>query len=111
MYINRFLGRSMNFQNGLSVGFNWVYGNGFTSKTSAVLVSFHHPKSITWRWVLRWHKPTQWLTLPKVTRWFPTGQSKSLMGSYQLVLPIGGALALDYQPHMWKTPAVKTNRD
>ena len=52
MYINRFLGRSLHFKNGFHIGFNWMHGNGHSSKTAAVLAGYHHPNSITWRWSL-----------------------------------------------------------
>lgn len=100
-YINKFLGRSIQFRNGLSVGFNWVHGNGSTSKTSATLAAYHHPDSITWRWALYWQKPQSLLCLPRLTVWRPGGR-KSRMGSYTLTLPLVGALSLSWQQHMFR---------
>lgn len=55
--IDRFLGLTLRFSNGLSVGWAWVHGNGETTKTSAVIAAYHRPDSITWRWALYYAPP------------------------------------------------------
>lgn len=48
----------------LFLGFTWMHdGQGYSSHTSAVIASWHRPKSITWRWVLTWHRPYRWRVL------------------------------------------------
>lgn len=41
---------------GFFFGFKWQWHDGGSSKTSAVIASYHHPKSITWRWAMIWSK-------------------------------------------------------
>lgn len=100
MYVNRFLGRSLQFTNGYSVGFNWVHGNGETSKTSAILAGFHHPDSITWRWALYWEKPALKTWRPSVYRWKPRPTAE--YGSAGIYLPLLGGLTLSWQAHMFR---------
>ena len=102
-HVNQFHGRSIRFGSGLSVGFNWVHGNGRTSKTSAVLASYHHPESITWRWALDWVRPTKLLVLPRVQHWKPNPQAT--MGSFSILLPLIGAFAFRWQAHMFRKAA------
>ena len=98
MHINRFLGRSVQFRNGLSLGFHWVHGNGETSKTSAILASYSPPWSLTWGWALYWDRPQRPWRLPKVSRWAPAPGSG--YGSLSLMLPLVGGLSLKWQPLM-----------
>lgn len=82
---------------GLRAGFTWVYGgDGTSSKTSAMLASYHHPGSITWRWAIYWSKPHRitW----RVVSWFRC----SGYNRYGLTLPFIGALTLQTQPHMFR---------
>ena len=97
--IYRYLGRSLSYR-GLSVGWNWVHGNGYTSKTSASIASYHHPDSITWRWALYYHLPRGWKSL---FRWPRIDWRNSANYLYCSVnLPFVGGLSLTTQAHMWK---------
>jgi len=89
MYINTFFGRSVEFNNGFKIGFNWVHGNGRTSKTSACLAAYHPPSSITWLWALYWSKPEGW----------KPSAGKLWNGAY-VRLPLVGALELRWQRAM-----------
>jgi hypothetical protein len=97
-HINRFLGRSIEFKSGFSIGFNWVHGNGETSRTSAILAGYHPSWSLTWGWALYWDRPTAWLAMPAVSRWKPS--PKSGYGSLTVTLPVGGSLQVKWQPLM-----------
>ena len=82
MYIHTYFGRSLVFDNGLKVGFNWVHGNGRSSKSSAVLAAYHPPRSITWIWALYWKKPTGWL--PRVRKgWKMIGLELPMLGGLE----------------------------
>lgn len=49
------------FHGQLFVGFQWVSdGTGYCSRRSAIVASWHHRRSITWRWALYWHRPRCW---------------------------------------------------
>lgn len=94
MHINTYFGRSLVFDNGFKVGFNWVHGNGRTSKTSAVIAGYHPQRSITWLWALYWNKPAGWML----------SMGKLWDGVY-VRLPLLGALELRWQAAMpRKTP-------
>lgn len=95
-YINRFHGWSIELRNGLKLGFNWIHGNGKTSKTSAVIAAFHHPESITWRWALDWIKPVKMFVLPSVRVW------NKHSGSVNVTFPIVGGFTFRWQQHMWR---------
>lgn len=97
MYVNRFFGYSLHFANGLSVGFNWVHGNGKTSKTSACLIGYHPPKSVTWRWAIYWEKPSNALAPPSFNKWCGPGGH----GFVSVQLPIIGGLTFRWQPR-WR---------
>jgi hypothetical protein len=88
--IDKFLGRRIVFRNGLSLGFSWTHGNGCSSKTSAMIASFHPPRSITWLWAVYWIKP-RWNTTPHATR----GHR-----SWSIGLPLLGSLMLITQAEM-----------
>lgn len=94
--IYRFLGRSIHFSNGFSLGFHWVHGNGSTSKTSAVLAAYHPPSSITWGWCLDWNRPQRLAVWPKLSRWNPAKG----YGSLSLTLPLIGGFTVRWQPLM-----------
>lgn len=96
-YINRFHGWSIEFGNGFKLGFNWVHGNGKTSKTSAVIAGFHHPKSITWRWAIYWIKPKKLFVFPSFRIW------NKCTGSAEITLPLIGGLSFNWQQNMWRT--------
>lgn len=98
MRIHRFHGRSVHFANGLGLGFNWVHGNGDTTKTSAILAGYHPPWSLTWGWALYWERPQRPWRLPKVSRWAPAAGSG--YGSLSIMLPLVGGLTLNWQPLM-----------
>jgi hypothetical protein len=91
--VDRFYGWSYHFSNGFSIGFNWIHGNGRTSKSSAVIAAYHHPNSITWRWALEWVKPKGLLPL------FRAWGNKSY-GSVSFYLPVFGGFYLRWQQHM-----------
>lgn len=102
MYIQKFLGRQLRFNNGLNVGFSWVHCNGETSKRSAMLAGFHPPRSITWLWALYWIRPGKLFCVPKITLWkAPSGST----GTTTLTLPILGGLSLSWQQAMWRDAA------
>lgn len=105
MRIDRYFGRSLVFDNGLSIGFNWMHCSGVSTKSCATLIAYHHPRSITWRFALRWTKPSKLVWWPQLKRWVPSA-SKSLLGNYRLTLPLVGTLTLDYQPHTWRTSGI-----
>jgi hypothetical protein len=83
---------------GLKLGFTWVHCNGESSHSSACLLSFHHPLSITWRWALYWIRPRG---IGKFTcsRWRPPNDE---MGSITFGLPFIGAFSLSWQAHLWR---------
>lgn len=95
-YINRFHGLSYVFTNGLSIGFNWIHGNGTTSKKSAVIAAYHHPESITWRWALDWIRPEKLFVMPRFRIW------NKHTGSASVTLPIIGGFEFRWQQHMWR---------
>ncbi|MBG3875557.1 hypothetical protein FVW20_00570 [Desulfovibrio oxamicus] len=37
---------------GYFVGWSWVHSNGIKGRNHASIASYHHPRSITWRWSL-----------------------------------------------------------
>lgn len=92
--VDRFLGWSYQFKNGLHIGFNWVHGNGRTAKTIACIAGYHHPNSITWRWALYWHKPSSFKA------WYC--RRKGIYGEIGFGVPIAGGLCLSWQPHMMR---------
>lgn len=47
----------LQFPNGFDIGWSWVHCNYESSRTSAILASYHDPKSITWSWALYWQQP------------------------------------------------------
>lgn len=96
--INRFLGRSVELWNGLSFGFNWVHGNGETSKTSAILAGYSPPWSITWGWAVYWNRPSGLFVLPRISRWSP--RPGSGYGSLTVALPLIGGFSVRWQPLM-----------
>lgn len=98
MYVNKFLGRSLQFANGFGIGFNWVHGNGRSSRTSALIAGYQPPRSLTWLWALYWERPTKLLCLPKLSTWAPGNGH----GGWSLILPIVGGLTFRRQPEMLK---------
>lgn len=91
---NTFHGWSYRLNNGISIGFNWVHGNGITTKRIACIASYHHPKSVTWRWALFWNKPKG--VIPKLSF------KNSRYGYFGLSIPIFGGLVVNWQPHMMR---------
>lgn len=96
--IDRYYGRSIAFRNGLSLGFNWVHGNGTTSKTSAILAGYHPPRSITWRWAFYWVRTRRLFQLGFSARW-------SMYGYVGILLPLIGGFDFRWQPYMWRKNA------
>ncbi len=86
------------FKNGLSIGFKWVHSNGESSKTSAVLASYHNPRSITWRWALYWGKPYKGTFKFFTKHLYPSGY-----GSRTITLPFIGIFILSTQESMFRT--------
>ena len=83
-------GSMLHFKNGLQLGFRWHHGgDGRSSKTTALLATYHHPDSITWRWVLVWSKPSRKAWLPSVDY-------------RQISMPILGTLTWETQDHMFR---------
>jgi hypothetical protein len=85
------LGWEIYLKRGLKFGFKWVHGGGFSSRTSAVLASWHPPSSITWRCALYWYKPggsrpfsLQWQWRSKRTYHGIYGFSLPLIGGFSL---------------------------
>lgn len=103
VHINRFLGFGLCFPNGISFGWNWVHGNGETSKTSAVIAAYHHPKSITWRFVLTYSPPKLRYGLARnLTFSLPQNKLFGTGGCGSLCLgPIGGFF-WQWQGHMFR---------
>lgn len=93
-HINRYFGWSIVFRNGFSIGFNWTWSQGHSSRTSASVMSYHPPSSITWIWALYWNKPKRLFCLPSA-RW-----RRSLYGYASIDLPLIGGLSLSWQPRM-----------
>lgn len=93
-HINRYFGRSIEFRNGLAIGFNWCWSQGTSSRTSATLAAYHPPSSITWVWALYWSKPRKLLFIPSV--YFRRG----LYGRFAINLPLVGGLDFSWQPRM-----------
>lgn len=81
---------------GFKLGFIWHSSQGESSKSSAVLFSWHHPKSITWRFSFTWSKPSKLISMPS----FKFQRNPSGYNWYHLHLPIGGGFGLSTQPHM-----------
>ena len=83
---------------GLKIGFSWVYGgDGTSSKTSALLASYHHPRSITWRWALYWCRSD-----PLERKRFSWSRHLGDYGWFSFSLPFFGGLSLQYQQHMFR---------
>jgi hypothetical protein len=90
---------------GLSVGFQWVCGgDGASSKSSALLAAWHHPRSITWRWAVYWNRGTRRL-LPAIEGGYWGGKffspSGELSATFRLPLWLG-SLSIRTQAHMWR---------
>lgn len=96
--INRYFGRSIRFSNGLTVGFNWMHGNGESSRTIATLASYHPPSSITWLWAIRWFRPKHWLSRPFISRW--GARRGTGTGGLSIGLPFVGAFGIHWQTRM-----------
>ena len=79
---------------GFWAGFKWIHCNGETSKTSALIASYHHPKSITWRWSLSWSKK---LSYDK--KWLYYKNNNGVVFGFSL--PIVGGLTILTQKHMF----------
>jgi len=78
---------------GLWFGFKWMEsGDGTQSKTSAVIASFHHPRSHTWRWAIYWDKNR--------SGWFRIWKGWS--GFIIVGLPFLGAIDFRWQQHCWR---------
>lgn len=77
---------------GLRIGFSWVYGSdGLSSKTSAILASYHDPRKIMWRWALYWNK-----SKGKFSVW-RHGTKQSSQGSMGFSIPFLGGLNYSWQ--------------
>ena len=75
---------------GFWIGFRWVTdGFGYSSYSTASLASFHHPRSITWRWALYWSRPPSRFTVSIQKR------------GIGISAPWAGGLWLSWQDHMW----------
>ena len=82
----------MRFNNGLSIGFDWVHnGRDASSKSSALLASYHPPQDPQWRWALYWER-AQTFQLPKIRKW-----GTNRFGSMSIALPIVGGLCYRWQ--------------
>lgn len=71
-----------------------------------IIVSYHHPDSITWRWSLSYHTTEHraW-RFPMVKPSYAMGTkywaANGYFGGY-LALPFVGAISLNTQPAMWR---------
>jgi hypothetical protein len=90
------------FPLGFELGFVWHYCDGESSKSSASLFSWHHPKSITWRFSFAWVKPSKWFYVPKI-KWHRTPNGYNW---YSITLPMGGSFTLNTQEHMWRRDGI-----
>ena len=79
---------------GLYVGFTWVWGNGNTSRTTALVAAYHHPRSLTWRWGLYWLAPSGWFV--------QRPHSHNGYGGMMVGVPIFGGLMVQWQPSVWE---------
>lgn len=94
--INRTFGFSLCMPNGLSFGWNWTHGDGETTKTLAVIASYHHPMSITWRWAVYYSPPK----IIGVRSFLPSYARDA--NSIDIGLgPLGGVLIV-WQRHMFR---------
>jgi len=91
-------GKYLAFNNGFKIGFRWTGHDGYTSKTRANIITFHHPESLTWRYVISWGVPRKMFFLPK----FGWIRGKQDGGGYWISLPFIGQLSFDYQENMWR---------
>lgn len=78
---------------GLFFGFQWVHGGGETTKSSALLASYHPPSSITWIWAFYWHRPRKVFSKPRFSY---NRHTKSVF----LTLPVGGGFCFARQNRM-----------
>jgi len=90
------------FSSGLSFGFSWVHCNGESSKSCAMLASYHPPNSITWRWAVYWLKPKAGRYKPRFRTYRKPGNYK-LMSMY-IYIPLFGGIELAIQPLMLRQP-------
>lgn len=97
MIVDRFLGFTLRFSNGFSVGWSWVHGGGETTKTSAVIAAYHHPKSITWRWAIYYAPPK---TRP-VNTFLAFGYAGN-RGDRSIMLGPFGRFTFAWQAHMFR---------
>jgi hypothetical protein len=87
----------------------FLYGLKFFSKTNSVgrtiLVSYHHPDSITWRWYL------DFTTLEKIRLYPSFGPSYSMGSKFispsgdfgaWLLIPFVGVFSIGTQKNMWR---------
>lgn len=80
---------------GFKIGWRWVFGgDGPPSRNSAIIASYHHPESITWRWALYWSRDTSGRAWARIFR--------HEYGYVQFSLPLVGGLRLSWQPHMMR---------
>lgn len=94
MVFNKFKGLSARFKNGLAVGFNWVHSNGESSKTSALLASYHPPGQAAWRWAIYWYKPKSLLQKPTITN-----SKTNCYGRTSIHLPVVGGFSYAWQKY------------
>ena len=78
--------------------FDRQHSNG-TQISSWILAAYHHPNSITWRWVI-WYSARQTgrtgLYFTRVHR------SRGFNFDAVINLPLLGSLRMQTQPHMWR---------
>jgi len=92
----------MKFGSGYWIGFKWLHGgDGWSSRSSAVLAARHHPDSITWQWAVYWQQPAFVLrhAWPLFFKNFCPG-----LKSFYLRLPFWmGTISFQYQGHLWRS--------
>lgn len=93
-----YLGWNFVTRRGFTFGFSWMHCNGESTRTTAVLASYHHPASITWRWSLSWSRPRVWFRWPA----YSFHRTPNGYNSYSVGLPLVGGFMLSTQPHMWR---------
>jgi len=84
------------FRNGVNIDLAWVHCNGETSYSTVIIASYHHPRSITWRWALYYARNHH--AIPNVRRFIGNGS-----GFVIITLPFWlGELDFRWQAHMMR---------
>jgi len=85
--------------NGLTLRPRFFYGGDKIDRNAIMLAGWHNPRSITWRWVLSYHRRNSpwWRPRLPLRLW-----RHNAGGSIYLRLPLIGSLCFAWQQSMWR---------